>query len=73
MARLVNLNRRAYETQRNAKHQNLRPVPEWLAEMLERVQNAPDKPAFDWEAYERKRLAKHGITVEKEQADDTGT
>lgn len=54
------LNRRAYETLREAKHQKLRPVPEWLAEMLERVQNAPGKPAFDREAYERERLAKHG-------------
>lgn len=59
MAR-IDLNRRAYETQRKAKHQNLRPMPEWLEEMLERVQNAPRKPAFDREAYERERLAKHG-------------
>ena len=59
MAR-INLNRRAHETLRKAKHQKLRPVPVWLAEMLERVQNAPGKPAFDREAYERERLAKHG-------------
>ena len=62
MAR-INLNRRAYETQRQAKHQKQRPVPEWLAEMLERNQNAPGKPAFDQEAYERERLAKHGRTT----------
>lgn len=56
----INLNRRAYETQRKAKHQNLRPMPEWLEEMLERAQNSPGKPPFDREAYERERLAKHG-------------
>ena len=60
MSSRVNLNRRAYETQRAAKHQNLRPMPKWLAEMLERNQNNPGKPPFDWEAYERERLAKHG-------------
>ena len=59
MAR-INLNRRAYETQRQAKHQKLRPMPEWLVEMRERAQNSPGKPAFDREAYERERLAKHG-------------
>ena len=69
MAR-INLNRRAYETQRNAKHQNLRPLPPWLAEMLKRVQKSPGKPAFDREAYERERLAKHGIIVAEEQTDD---
>ena len=60
MRRRVNLNRRAYETQRKAKHESLRPLPSWLADMLVRAQNRRGKPAFDREAYERERLAKHG-------------
>ena len=60
MSHRVNLSRRAYETQRTSKHQNLRPMPQWLVEMLQRVQNSPGKPPFDREAYERERLAKHG-------------
>ena len=60
MAHRVNLNRRAYETQRKAKHESLRPLEPWLAEMLQRSQASPGKPPFDREAYERERLAKHG-------------
>ena len=64
MRRRVNLNRRAYETQRKAKHESLRPVPKWLADMLERSQASPGKPPFDRKAYERERLAKHrGIDI----------
>ena len=61
MSYRVNLSRRAYETQRKAKHESLRLLEPWLAELLDRVQNAPSKPPFDREAYERERLAKHGI------------
>ena len=61
MARLVNLNRRAYETQREAKHESLRPTPQWLEEIRKRVQNSSPKPPFDWESYERERLAKHVV------------
>ena len=61
MAHLVNLNRRAYETQREAKHQRIRPTPKWLIDMQKRNQNRDGKPPFDWEAYERERLAKHAV------------
>ena len=61
MARLVNLNRRAYETQREAKHQCIRPTPKWLIDMQERTQNRDSKPPFDWDAYEQERLAKHSV------------
>ena len=64
MIRRVNLNRRAYETRRKAKHESLRPLPSWLADMLVRNQNSPGKPPFDREAYERERLAKHAVALE---------
>ena len=61
MAHLVDLNRRAYETQREAKHQRIRPTPKWLIDMQKRSQNRASKPRFDWEAYEQERLAKHSV------------
>lgn len=61
MARLVNLNRREYETRREAKHQRIRAMPAWLVDMQKRNQNRDGKPEFDWEAYEQERLAKHAV------------